>query len=313
MLCPHEITKRLPELKGLFPLLIPPDWPPGEIWTPGISIDPDVVFPEGWTPDDPLPAGVTISPETVFPPGWAAGDPVPKGVTISSSAVFPAGWAAGDPMPAGVTIGRRQRPAVLGAGAIPPYYIQVWEPGPAHRPADTPVEVLAPWFHDPFDVLDPGVWTDTSNPPATAEVLNGELILTSPPTYELSQVRHSFTENYPENFYIEFKSRIEGNYYYFGPSGYSGVYRWGIAFYPQDPWIDLRYNGGWYGGFVAPFANIDITWKLTIVGGEMNLYRDDVLLYGPLTPESNATLPQRVWLETSDAITRVDYVTIDAP
>ena len=103
-LCPHEITKRLPQLKGLFPLLVPPDWPPSDPWVPGYSIDPAAVFPPDWTPEDPLPDGVTLDPGTVFPPGWTAGDPLPAGVTISPGAVFPPGWTPGDTLPAGVTI-----------------------------------------------------------------------------------------------------------------------------------------------------------------------------------------------------------------
>ena len=103
-LCPHEITKRLPQLKGLFPLLVPPDWPASDPWVPGYSIDPAAVFPPGWTPGDPLPDGVTLDPGTVFPPGWTAGDPLPDGVTLDPGTVFPPGWTTGDPLPDGVTL-----------------------------------------------------------------------------------------------------------------------------------------------------------------------------------------------------------------
>lgn len=144
-LCPHEITKRLPKLKNLLPLLHPPDWPPETPWAPGYEVDPGGFFPPDWTPEDELPAEIIIDTGAVFPADWRPGDPLPAGITIDPGTIFPPGWTAGDPLPKGVSAGVSQRPAVFGSGAIPPYYIQIWEPGPVHRISDTTPDIWEPW------------------------------------------------------------------------------------------------------------------------------------------------------------------------
>lgn len=179
-LCPHEITKRLPQLKGLFPLLVPPDWPASDPWVPGYSIDPAAVFPPGWTPGDPLPDGVTLDPGTVFPPGWTAGDPLPEGVSISAKFVFPPGWTVGDKLPEGVSVGVQQRPAILGSGATPPLYIRIWEPGPPHRPSPSPetkpvtVEITSS-IKDGYVRNDDAVWS-TARTAGTGDAVNDSAV-----------------------------------------------------------------------------------------------------------------------------------------
>ena len=108
ILLPKQLTKMLP--RGLnLPMI-----PPGVVWTPG----------------GVLPPGTIVPPGTVFPPGWSPGDPAPPGVVIPPGTVFPPGWSPGDPAPPGVQLPPAVSPVPPGSGALPPLYVQPWEPGP---------------------------------------------------------------------------------------------------------------------------------------------------------------------------------------
>ena len=75
-----------------------------------------------------VPPGVEIPPGVVLPPGAV----VPPGT------VFPPGWTPGDPAPPGVQLPPAISPVPPGSGALPPLYVQPFEPGPAHGPAPGP-------------------------------------------------------------------------------------------------------------------------------------------------------------------------------
>ena len=144
ILLPKQATKNLP--RGLNRALIAPgaNLPPGLILPPGSVVNPDASFPPGWTPGDIQPPGVIISPGTIFPAGWTPGDPPPEGVIIPEGTIFPDGWTPGDPMPEGVIIPEGISLTPEDTGAAPPLYVEVFEPGPPHRPAPTAVAAFDP-------------------------------------------------------------------------------------------------------------------------------------------------------------------------
>ena len=71
-----------------------------------------------------LPAGLSLA---LVPPGVV----LPPGAIVPPETVFPPGWTPGDPPPPGVQLPPTISPVPPGSGAVPPLYVQPWEPGPA--------------------------------------------------------------------------------------------------------------------------------------------------------------------------------------
>lgn len=310
-LCPHEITKRLPQLKGLFPLLVPPEWPVNELWVPGITIDPEVVFPPDWNPGDPLPDGVLLEPGTVFPPDWKPGDPLPAGVTISPGAVFPAGWTAGDSLPAGVSGGIGQRPSTQGTGALAPLYVGIWEPGPAHRTSDQEVEEAEVWFEDNFDTLNLSVWNDTSTGGNTASASGGNLVLAAPNSPAHARIQRSDARATPINADVSWRMALSSVDTYAAFNTYVGNYSLDVLFYESNR-VDIWTDASDYTTYVLPLPVTSFqTYRFEQRGSVGAFYQNDVLVVGDIPLEGYGAYPVIMdIMQIAEGIAWVDYYKI---
>ena len=78
-----------------------------------------------------------IGEGAILPPGFIP----PEGSIIPPNCTFSPGWSPIDPLPPGVTTDPAANIITPPGGVLPPFYVELWEPGPVHRPTQGPAEV----------------------------------------------------------------------------------------------------------------------------------------------------------------------------
>jgi len=292
-LFPGSITKRLPQLKGIFPLLVPPDWPTHEIWPPAVYVDPSIIFPSDWTPEDPLPDGVTIDPGTFFPSDWTPGDELPEGVMIDPGTFFPSDWTPGDELPEGVMIAPAQRPSEFGTNPIPPLYLALWGAGPVHTPIIIEPEVAEPFFHETWGPPQVYDWVSYDEPGASSEIISGRLRQTAPADSSKAQYYYEFTENWPANYDLSFKVEAAPGAALLVLWLVTGTHKHYFNFYTDQDWVFYNGSGDHYGSYVGT----EVEWKVSVTGNSGVFYRDGIVLDSNCLIIEETTPPPYIYMQ----------------
>lgn len=286
LLTPRRLTKRLP--KGLRRGLIAPGViiPPGVDVPAGMILSPGATLPAGWTAGDPLPAGITIAPGTAFPPGWHPGDPVPPGVIIAPGAFFPPGWLPGDPLPDGVFYAPTYPLGVDATGATPPTYTEVFAPGPVSTAPPGGAVATPPWFTEPFDSLDPAIWTHYTYRTGLSSIESGRLKQFGGTAGGYAAVWGADDATIPDAFDLTFEMNHSSGTGSVTHMVHLGADQINLRF-DHPTTLNVLESTGWTAITIDTIAGTTDTWKVSYNGTTMDIYRNDA--------EIRTGLTLRVW------------------
>jgi len=298
ILFPPQITRRLQRL--LTGAIVGPGAviPPGVIPPPGVIIPPDTEFPPDWTPGDPAPPGVIIPPDTQFPPDWTPGDPAPPGVIIPPDTEFPPDWTPPDPLPPDVLpppFDPGQEPP---DGPLPPNYTNPWEPGPVHRPPDTPTEAI-PWFLDRFagPDIDWTVWTDNSYLNGFNAIVSARLKQWCTDDFSAAEIATAPNSTIPAAFTLSFKLEYCG-------AGeheivvYTGAHQIDLSFGTLTTAVRFATPSGYVSYPCAEYLNQNVAWELTYDGTYATLKKDGVTVFSGVAPYVDTTQKGAIFVTT---------------
>lgn len=313
---------QIPQLKLMYIFI-----EPGKTWKE--------VFPNGWDPTGPLPDGASWTPyytlPAVYSPGWAPGGPLPEGVIIEPGIEFRAGEQSIEPITPeqiqaaiyrrtgsrpprrALTAAQMHRGIAAEEGTAPPLYMGPWEPGPVHRPTNTPSVSVETWFSDTFENLNE--WTIHTYIDGTVAIADEKLKLYYVWDIGIGNagIKRTDTRAWPENWTWSFDFNYDAGTTNFTTYCYTGTTRIRMRFVPPTT-IRFIDENGYKDITVQNFVGTTDTWKVIVTGMTASLYRNDVLIEADMTLQSYTNKPGRMdHYNEGLAITYTDNYLITIP
>ena len=157
------------------------------------------------------------------------------------------------------------------------------------------------YFHEPWKVLDPDIWTVTAFGGGTITVVGNRLRMYCP-SISIQGLKATVDTTPGDNFDVTFTFEYGFGYKYWWIEFYTGKYRVALfLIYPDE--VDLRDESGLQRISVDNFASTVVSWKLEIRDEEITLYQDTVQKGSTLTMQSTASWPGQINIKMWDKAT----------
>lgn len=189
---------------------------------------------------------------------------------------------------------------------FPPVYGGPPAPGPGgvSYPPFTMRGLKAIWFKDEFDIIDPAVWTDSSDGTGVCSIFDNKLKMLSAAPGDYAYLATSTDNTLPETFILTFNLKIDSGTGKFQIELLTGVHNLSVIFQAPDT---LRFRRKQPAGYididVGNFMGSSFLWKFLYDGTLCTIYKSYILIASDLTVYETPSNKGRRVLITEDILT----------